>query len=322
MKIGTLNLPEGTIFELSVASEPSNRATALATSTTLREIPKVFYNSGTSSLKVLDENYKFVYTGVVFKKESPLLEVFNEMVAKMEPNGLMEYWRRCLSYPATIIEEIGLQVLTMDHLTLGFLACCIPLALAVVVLLCELAWSKCIAACGKSSNDPNFEYNIESTFEIEDFDSKAEKPEEEDAMIKISNVDKTLTSRKSLEDSNEHLVGPTFLIEEDIDEIAIEMYDVDKATTSRKSLEDSNEPQVEETFQIEEKIDEILTEINNFDETATCSQREPHVKFVEDAKISIEECCVNNVAEGERDEIDDLIDQINFKNYIEDNHIV
>ena len=44
--------------------------------------------------------------------------------------------------------------------------------------------------------------------------------------------------------------------------------------------------------------------------------------LVDDTQISIEECCVVNVTQDERDEIDDLIDQINFKPCVENDQIV
>ena len=67
----------------------------------------------------------------------------------MEPNGLMSHWRRLRSFSTTKIEEIGPQVLTMDHLKLGFLACCIPMVLAIS----EFAWSRIVTVFGKNSND-------------------------------------------------------------------------------------------------------------------------------------------------------------------------
>ena len=93
-----------------------------------------------------------VYTGVIFKALSPYVKVFNEMLAKMEPNGLMEYWRQIHLYSITKIEEIGPQVLTIDHLKIGFLACCIPMVLAVIAFISEFAWSRLFIAYRKNLN--------------------------------------------------------------------------------------------------------------------------------------------------------------------------
>ena len=138
---------------LENVAEPSNKAAMSADSTLIEEIQHKMYRSGTTSLQVLNEPYKMVYSGLRFKRCSPFLEVFNEMVAKMEPNGLMEYWRRFQSYSTTKIEDIGPQVLTMDHLRLGFLACCIPMTLAVIAFIGEFAWSRLVILPGKNTND-------------------------------------------------------------------------------------------------------------------------------------------------------------------------
>lgn len=135
-----------------MTSEPSNRA-ALFTSPTVIEEIQHYLHSGTTSLGLLDEPYKLVYSGVVFKKSSPLVRVFNEMVSKMESNGMMELWRRLQSFSTTKTEDIGPQVLTMDHLKNGFLACCIPMVLAVIAFIGEFAWMIVNTICRTNSND-------------------------------------------------------------------------------------------------------------------------------------------------------------------------
>ena len=271
---------------LETISEPSNRAAITSLSKIIESIEGNKYRSGTSSMHLLDQPYKTIYGGIVFKKWSSFLETFNEMVAKMEPNGLMEHWKRFLSFSTTKTAEIGPQVLTMDHLTLGFLACCLPLVLAFIAFIGELAWSKCVA-CRKSSNESNFEQKVEAISEIEVIDLNSERPEKEE-------------------------------------EVMIEMCDVDVTATSRMSLEDSNEPQVETIFQIGEEFDGNAVDMCNFDNTAASGQIEPQVIILDDTKILIEESCVDNVPQGqdERDDIDDLIDQINFKPCVEIDQIV
>ena len=119
----------------------------------IEEIQQNKYRSGTTSMKYLDQCYTMVYVGVAFKKLSPIMKIFNERLAMMESNGFMENWRRFDSYATTKIEKIGPQVLKMDHLQIGFLACCIPLVLGVVVLFSELAWSRIVTMSKKSSNN-------------------------------------------------------------------------------------------------------------------------------------------------------------------------
>ena len=125
----------------------------MAETAKIERIQHQFYCSGTTSLNIMDEAYKTAYAGVPYKKLSPYVEVFNEILAKMEPNGMMEYWRRFKSFSTTKIEQIGPQVLTLDHLKIGFLACCIPMVLAVIAFIGELAWSSLSTPCKNNSND-------------------------------------------------------------------------------------------------------------------------------------------------------------------------
>ena len=137
----------------------------------IEEIQQSKYRSGTTSMKYLDQCYKMVYVGVVFKKLSPIMKVFNERSAMMESNGLMEYWRRFNEYTTTKIEEIGPQVLTMDHLQIGFLACCIPMILAIIAFSGEFVWSRLLTSCRKNSNDPE-KPNSNANCKVQDFSSE------------------------------------------------------------------------------------------------------------------------------------------------------
>ena len=273
MKIRQLNDSYFEFFDIT--SEPSNQAAALARPTTIKSIEHTCYRSGTTSVKLLDDPYKFVIAGIAFKNWNPLLETFNEMVAKMEPNGLMEFWRRYNAYSTRKPEEIGPQVLTMDHLELGFLACCILLSLGMVTFFGEFVWSKCVTACSKALNGSDFEQNTGAISKIEVFNLNSNEPEKEAVEIEI-------------------------------------FYQRHHYATSREFLKHS----------IEKERDGNALDMCNFDETTTRTQIESQGKFVNDIKYSIGACCVNNVAQGERDEIDVLIDKINFKPCVEINQIV
>ena len=138
---------------LEITSEPSNQAVTSGDSAVIEYIQHEKYRRGTTSLRYLDEPYKMMYSGIIFKNWSPFVKVFNDMLAKMETNGLMAHWRRFNVYSKTIIEDIGPQVLTMDHLKIGFLACCISMVLAVIAFIGELAWSRLVTCCRKNSNN-------------------------------------------------------------------------------------------------------------------------------------------------------------------------
>lgn len=122
----------------NVIAEPGNRAAMLTFEKTNMYLEKLRFRSGTSSLVMLEENYKMVYAGLDFKAFSPFLDAYNEILGWMEAFGFIELWRRDLVYNSVIkTEEVGPQVLTMDHLQVGFLACLIPLTLSVAVFIAE-----------------------------------------------------------------------------------------------------------------------------------------------------------------------------------------
>ena len=149
MKIYHLN---GSEQFFDIISEPSNRAATSVESFMIELVQHNVYCKGTTSLQFLDEPYKMLYSGIDFIESSPFLKAFDEMLIKMEANGMMDYWRQHRSFSTTKIEEIGPQVLTMDHLKFGFLACCIPMALAVIAFIGELALSRFLTS-GRNSND-------------------------------------------------------------------------------------------------------------------------------------------------------------------------
>ena len=127
----------------NVVVEPSNRATVLTHRQTINEIEIVDYRSGKTSLVLINEDYKMIYSAIMFKAFNPFIETCMEILGWMEAFGFMELWRREWIYlPSINSEDVGPQVLTMDHLRVGFLACCIPLILSVAAFIAELVWSR------------------------------------------------------------------------------------------------------------------------------------------------------------------------------------
>ena len=101
------------------------------------------YHTGKTSLVILEEDYKMMYDGYVFKNFSPYFETFNEMLGWMESFGFMAFWRRNFIYSLhSRSEEIGPQVLTMDHLRVGFFVCLVPLGFSVFAFIIELIVSR------------------------------------------------------------------------------------------------------------------------------------------------------------------------------------
>ena len=129
----------------NVISEPANKATLVTMKWSIKKIQAKDYRSGETSLALLEEDYMTVPMGMRFTKFSPLFEIYNKMLGLMESNGLMEYWRQTFKPSSLLkVENIGPEVLTMDHLKVGFLTCLIPLILSIIAFVGEKITSKLV----------------------------------------------------------------------------------------------------------------------------------------------------------------------------------
>ena len=75
---------------------------------------------------------------MVFKKFSPYFETFNDVKIWFESNGIMEKWRQDTRDLSIKPDELGPQILTMDHLKIGFLACLVPLVISIAIFVAEI----------------------------------------------------------------------------------------------------------------------------------------------------------------------------------------
>ena len=136
----TLN--EDQEYYRDVASESSNRAATDDYRQELNFIEKHVYRSGITSLAALDEDYITYHSGIPFRNFSPYFETFNDVKIWFESNGIMEKWRQDSRDSSTKPDELGPQILTMDHLKIGFLACLVPLVFSIAAFIAELVRSK------------------------------------------------------------------------------------------------------------------------------------------------------------------------------------
>lgn len=114
----------------------------MASTAMISQLNNNFYHHGFSSLGLLEEVYLTVPISVMFHFYSPLFEPFDERIHQLQSSGLISYWYelesndRGLKFKAS---DIGPQVLTMDHVTVGFMVCLVPLVLSLLTFLIELA---------------------------------------------------------------------------------------------------------------------------------------------------------------------------------------
>lgn len=109
------------------------------------------YRTGTSSLSLLDDSATSVPMGLLLPRQSPFLSVFNKNIRLMASSGILDMVceevrgaRLSRQVLARAQENIGPQVLTMDHLMVGFQLCSAFLIIATITFLCEIIyfWSK------------------------------------------------------------------------------------------------------------------------------------------------------------------------------------
>lgn len=124
---------------LDVVAEPSNKGIHLTVDTSMLFIESQKYRSGQTSLHALDQKVENLYIGVTFEPFNPFFEDFNEKINQMLSSGLFDYWLYSnYKLKNNVVEDIGPQVLTMDHLGVAFIACSLPLLLAIAAFLGEV----------------------------------------------------------------------------------------------------------------------------------------------------------------------------------------
>lgn len=126
----------------NIIAEPLNRATTRLSPENLKLIENAFYRSGKSSIAQLNEVYITVFTGIPFPMFSPLFETFNAKIGEMNSNGIIDQWNKWSIniglIPNRYNEEPGPQVLTLEHLAVGFEACLTFMALSLIAFILEL----------------------------------------------------------------------------------------------------------------------------------------------------------------------------------------
>lgn len=108
----------------------------------LESIHNTQYRSGVSSISLLpDENLSSEFMGLAFRPYSPFFETFDEKIDQLISSGLTAHWFKNYINPKglkRVAGVIGPQMLTMEHLTIGFQICLVMLMLSFIVFTLEL----------------------------------------------------------------------------------------------------------------------------------------------------------------------------------------
>ena len=132
---------EGFLQAFEIVAEPQNKAFCIALMPLYAHINNKMYRSGLSSIVMLDETRISFPYGIVFNDLMPFFDTFKDLTSHATSGGLIQKWFANFFKTKILRKEgkIGPQVLTFEHLEIGFIACAIPLALSVVVFFAELA---------------------------------------------------------------------------------------------------------------------------------------------------------------------------------------
>jgi hypothetical protein len=98
------------------------------------------YRSGFTSILVLEEIVETVFSISVFYFDNPIYESFNRIVGQMDNAGLLNYWKEKNqnSKSKQKVEDIGPQVLTMNHLEIGFQIYLVSLTISIAAFIAEI----------------------------------------------------------------------------------------------------------------------------------------------------------------------------------------
>jgi hypothetical protein len=126
---------------LELVVEPANKIAFVAGESILPHTHSSFYRSGISSLKILQEPIRSTSLAVAVRPSFPFFDVINQMLSKLAAGGILSYWQDLTINPKSFkmkIEEIGPQILTLEHLMIGFQICLAALTFGVIAFGLEI----------------------------------------------------------------------------------------------------------------------------------------------------------------------------------------
>lgn len=128
---------------LQNAAEPANKFFVAVTAEEFAARNNEFI-FGRSSLILLKENIKTSYSCLVYKAESPFKKIFDIKLIQLHESGIIANLTSKIDLIENSEKEIGPEVLTMEHLEIGFLAWLVPLIISVVCFVFEIGSKLCL----------------------------------------------------------------------------------------------------------------------------------------------------------------------------------
>lgn len=134
-----------THFVYEIVAEPANKLVRFGYSSDLSMIHNnhyKYYRSGFSSIKILEGSSTLSSNSISFRAFNPFFEHFNKVSGDLATGGILIHWESMMLNPRGLkmkVEEIGPQVLTMEHLMFGFHIYLVALAISTAMFLVEVA---------------------------------------------------------------------------------------------------------------------------------------------------------------------------------------
>lgn len=125
-------------------AEPANKIAVTTKASVLSQVHNnhyYYYRSGVSSLLILKENVETLFHGIFFSGFNPFYDSFMNLTGGLADGGFFNYWDDMTINPKGFkmkIEEIGPQVLTMEHLMICFKICLGSSIICTIVFVAEV----------------------------------------------------------------------------------------------------------------------------------------------------------------------------------------
>lgn len=126
---------------LDIVAEYANKKVFITADYTIDYIEDHIFSSGFTSLRMLSETAVVVYWFPYFATFNPYFEEFNAKLSEIVAAGLFGSWDMHDLRKASMkdrSDNVGPQVLTMEHLEVAFIICSVPAILAVIVFCFEV----------------------------------------------------------------------------------------------------------------------------------------------------------------------------------------
>lgn len=121
-----------------MVSEPANKAVILTDCISYQQYVMLKFTTGTPSAQCLIQTVVTVFYGLKFLEYSPFYEEFNDKIGQMISAGVTENLNNKRRFEKKA-DDIGPQVLTMEHLEVAFIACMIPFIVCIIVFVVEIS---------------------------------------------------------------------------------------------------------------------------------------------------------------------------------------